>query len=228
MLFVRRSGLPGSRACVVAAGVSADSRHARVPRRKRPSGSDSTSASTAATAAATSAAQDAAQQAQQAALNSQQSMARATRSDPGTAGRAERGARLAAGAPSSVPNGLNAGRSRSPDSGLKAPGVANPCPPGSAPARRRKPAAAGRPRSPSTRPRRRRRAEPADLQCRPGHPRSISTSRATPAGPRSPGSPPPACRAQILGAIWADGAVYLINQSGIIFGGTSQVNVHLR
>jgi filamentous hemagglutinin len=31
---------------------------------------------------------------------------------------------------------------------------------------------------------------------------------------------------QILGSIRADGAVYLINQNGIIFGGSSQINVH--
>ena len=30
---------------------------------------------------------------------------------------------------------------------------------------------------------------------------------------------------KILGSIKADGSVYVINQSGIIFGGTSQVNV---
>src|SRR5262249_10544773 len=31
---------------------------------------------------------------------------------------------------------------------------------------------------------------------------------------------------QIMGAIKADGAVYLINQNGILFSGTSQINVH--
>ena len=31
---------------------------------------------------------------------------------------------------------------------------------------------------------------------------------------------------QILGSLQADGQVYVINQNGIIFGGTSQVNVH--
>ncbi|MGO8654182.1 filamentous hemagglutinin N-terminal domain-containing protein, partial [Rhizobium ruizarguesonis] len=30
---------------------------------------------------------------------------------------------------------------------------------------------------------------------------------------------------QILGSIKADGQVYVINQSGIVFGGSSQVNV---
>ena len=39
-------------------------------------------------------------------------------------------------------------------------------------------------------------------------------------------SDPSAVPSQILGAIKADGQVYVLNQNGIIFGGSSQVNVH--
>src|SRR4029079_2821548 len=40
------------------------------------------------------------------------------------------------------------------------------------------------------------------------------------------GTDPSGSPSQILGSIKADGQVYVINQNGIIFGGTSQVNVH--
>ncbi len=39
-------------------------------------------------------------------------------------------------------------------------------------------------------------------------------------------SDPSGVPSQILGQIKAEGSVYLINQNGIIFGGTSQINVH--
>ena len=47
------------------------------------------------------------------------------------------------------------------------------------------------------------------------------------AGPRgADGSRFVASPSMILGAIKADGAVYVINPNGIIFGAKSQINVH--
>lgn len=177
-----------------------------------------------ATTAATSAALDAAQQAQQAALNSQQSMARATRAIQALQAMQSAARAVAAGAPSSVPNGLVTG-GLVPDSGLKAPGVANPVTTWTGANTPTQTTSGGKTTINIDQTQ-----QNALLNWQTFNVGKDTTVNFNQQGNASwsalnkiasTGVP-----SQILGAIKADGAVYLINQNGIIFGGSSQVNVH--
>ncbi|MBR0871346.1 filamentous hemagglutinin family protein [Bradyrhizobium tropiciagri] len=179
---------------------------------------------TAATQAAMNAAQSAAQQAQQAAQNSQASMTRATQAIQALRAAQSAARGIAANAPSSVANGLNAG-GLVPDSGLKSPGIANPVTTW---------VGANTPTQTTSGGQTTVNIDQTQSQAvlnwktfnvgrdttvnfnQQGHADWAALNKVT--ASTSP--------SQILGAIKADGAVYVINQSGIIFGGTSQINVH--
>ncbi len=221
MLFVRRSN-SGSRRALFLAGVSLVAMAASSGASARPFGYSSIS--TAATAAATSAAQDAAQQAQQTALNAQQSMARATRAIQALQAAQSAARALAAGTPSSVPNGLNAG-GLVPDSGLKAPGVANPVTTWIGANTPTQTTSGGQ-----TTVNIDQTQQTALLNWQ-----TFNVGAGTTVNFNQQGNAswvalnkiaPNVAPSQILGSIKAAGSVYLINQNGIIFGGTSQVNVH--
>ncbi|WP_143201473.1 filamentous haemagglutinin family protein [Bradyrhizobium sp. NAS96.2] len=178
----------------------------------------------AATQAAISAAQDAAQQAQQAAQNSQASMTRAAQAIQALQAAQSIARGLAASAPSAVPNGLNAG-GLVPSGGLAASGVANPV---------TNWVGATTPTQTSS-------GGQTTVNINQTQPQAVlnwqsfNVGRDTTVNFNQQGNPNWAALnkiassgvpSQILGSIRADGAVYLINQNGIIFGGTSQINVH--
>ncbi|MES5481638.1 filamentous hemagglutinin family protein [Bradyrhizobium sp. INPA03-11B] len=180
--------------------------------------------SSAATQAAISAAQDAAQQAQQAAQNSQASMTRAAQAIQALQAAQSVARGLAASAPSAVPNGLNAG-GLVPSSGLAAAGVANPV---------TNWVGANTPTQTSSGGQTTVNINQTQAQAVLNW-QSFNVGRDTTVNFNQQGNPNWAALnkiastgvpSQILGSIRADGAVYLINQNGIIFGGTSQINVH--
>ncbi|WP_315700765.1 MULTISPECIES: filamentous hemagglutinin N-terminal domain-containing protein [unclassified Bradyrhizobium] len=177
-----------------------------------------------ATAAAAAAAAAAAQQAQQAAQNSQQSMTRALSAIQAMQAAQSAARAAAAAAQGAIPSGLAAG-GLVPDSGLAAPGVANPVTTwvgANTPTQSK-----GNGQTTVT-------IDQTQSQALLNW-QSFNVSRDTTVvfnqqGHRdwsalnriAPGIAP----SQIQGAIKADGAVYIINQNGIIFTGTSQINVH--
>ncbi|MGF6312177.1 filamentous hemagglutinin family protein [Bradyrhizobium sp. i1.8.4] len=180
--------------------------------------------STAATQAAVSAAQAAAQQAQQAAQNTQASMTRAAQAIQALQAAQSVARGLAASTPSAVPNGLNVG-GLVPSSGLAASGVANPV---------TNWVGANTPTQTSS-------GGQATVNIDQTQPQAVlnwqsfNVGRDTTVNFNQQGNANWAALnkiastgvpSQILGSIKADGAVYLINQNGIIFGGTSQINVH--
>ncbi|MCC8960123.1 filamentous hemagglutinin N-terminal domain-containing protein [Bradyrhizobium sp. Pear77] len=180
--------------------------------------------STAATQAAVSAAQTAAQQAQQAAQNSQASMTRAAQAIQALQAAQSAARGLAASAPSTVPNGLNAG-GLVPNSGLVASGVANPV---------TNWVGANTPTQTSSGGQTTVNIDQTQAQAVLNW-QSFNVGRDTTVNFNQQGNANWAALnkiastgvpSQILGSIRADGAVYLINQNGIIFGGTSQINVH--
>ncbi|WP_160168912.1 filamentous haemagglutinin family protein [Bradyrhizobium sp. Ai1a-2] len=188
----------------------------------RPFGSwGSTSA---ATQAASAAAQAAAQQAQQAAQNTQASMARAAQAIQALRAAQSAARNLAASAPSAVPNGLNIG-GLVPSSGLAAPGVANPV---------TNWVGANTPTQTTSNGQTTVNIEQTQSQAVLNW-QSFNVGRDTTVNFNQQGNASwaalnrvasNASPSQIMGAIKADGAVYLINQNGIIFSGTSQINVH--
>jgi filamentous hemagglutinin family protein len=201
-------------------GVSAIAIAASSGANARPLGFSSLSPSAA--AAVASAAQLAAQQAQQAAQSSQQSMARALRAIQALQA-VQNAARAAAGS-GAIPNGLASG-GLVPDSGLAAPGVANPVTTwvgASTPTQ-----TSGDGQTTVTIDQTQSRAllnwqsfnvsrDTSIVFNQQGHTDRVALNKIAASATPS----------QIRGAIKADGAVYLINQNGIIFTGTSQINVH--
>lgn len=177
-----------------------------------------------ATAAAAAAAAAAAQQAQQAAQNSQQSMTRALSAIQAMQAAQSAARAAAAAAQGAIPSGLAVG-GLVPDSGLAATGVANPVTTwvgANTPTQ-----STGNGQTTVT-------IDQTQSQALLNW-QSFNVSRDTTVvfnqqGHRdwsalnriAPGIAP----SQIQGAIKADGAVYIINQNGIIFTGTSQINVH--
>jgi filamentous hemagglutinin family protein len=176
------------------------------------------------TLAATNAALDAAQQAQQTLQNTQQSLARATQAIQTMMAVQNAARNLAASAQGSVPAGLSPG-GLVPDSGLAAPGVANPVTTWVGANTPTQSTSNGQitVNIDQTQP-------SALLNWQTFNISSNTTLKFNQQGNASwsalnkvaAGAVP----SQILGAIKADGAVYIINQNGIIFGGTSQINVH--
>jgi filamentous hemagglutinin family protein len=183
-----------------------------------------TSSSTVATTAAANAALAAAQQAQQAAQNAQASMARTVRAIQAMTAAQNAARNLAAGVGSSIPSGL-APNGLVPDSGLAAPGVANPVTtwigantPTQTTSNGQTTVTINQTQS------------QALLNWKTFNVSSSTTVDFNQQGNTSwialnkiaaTGVP-----SQIFGQIRADGQVLLINQNGIIFGGTSQVNVN--
>lgn len=176
------------------------------------------------TLAATNAALDAAQQAQQTLQNTQQSLARATQAIQSMMAVQNAARNLAASAPGSAPAGLAPG-GLVPDSGLAARGVANPVATWVGANTPTQTTSNGQitVNIDQTQP-------TALLNWQTFNISSNTTLNFNQQGNASwsalnkvaAGAVP----SQILGAIKADGAVYIINQNGIIFGGTSQINVH--
>ncbi|WP_420969891.1 filamentous haemagglutinin family protein [Bradyrhizobium sp. B120] len=212
-----------SRRGLLLAGVSSIAIAMGSPAAARPFGTWG-GVSTAATQAAVSAAQAAAQQAQQAAQNSQASMTRAAQAIQALQAAQSAARGLAASAPSTVPNGLNAG-GLVPNSGLAASGVANPV---------TNWVGANTPTQTSS-------GGQTTVNINQTQPQAVlnwqsfNVGRDTTVNFNQQGNANWAALnkiastgvpSQILGSIRADGAVYLINQNGIIFGGTSQINVH--
>jgi filamentous hemagglutinin family protein len=188
----------------------------------RPLGGAQGSAATSATAAASAAAMAAAQQSQQSALRATQSMQAML-----SAQAAARKAALAA--PGTVPNGLAAG-GLVPDSGLSAPGSANSV---STWINANTPTQSQN--GGQTTVTVKQTAAKAILNWR-----SFNVGRDTSvyfdqsAGNDSSGNgwialnrvnDPSGVPSKILGQIKSEGAVYLINRNGIIFGGSNQINV---
>ena len=212
-----------SRRGLLLAGVSSIAIAMSSPAAARPFGTWG-GVSTAATQAAVSAAQAAAQQAQQAAQNSQASMTRATQAIQALQAAQSAARGLAASAPSTVPNGLNAG-GLVPNSGLAASGVANPV---------TNWVGANTPTQTSSGGQTTVNINQTQAQAVLNW-QSFNVGRDTTVNFNQQGNANWAALnkiastgvpSQILGSIRADGAVYLINQNGIIFGGTSQINVH--
>ncbi|MBR1201887.1 MULTISPECIES: filamentous haemagglutinin family protein [unclassified Bradyrhizobium] len=212
-----------SRRGLLLAGVSSIAIAMGSPAAARPFGTWG-GVSTAATQAAVSAAQAAAQQAQQAAQNSQASMTRAAQAIQALQAAQSVARGLAANAPSTVPNGLNAG-GLVPNTGLAASGVANPV---------TNWVGANTPTQTSS-------GSQTTVNINQTQARAVlnwqsfNVGRDTTVNFNQQGNANWAALnkiastgvpSQILGSIRADGAVYLINQNGIIFGGTSQINVH--
>ncbi|WP_315833198.1 filamentous haemagglutinin family protein [Bradyrhizobium prioriisuperbiae] len=175
-------------------------------------------------AAASSAAQDAAQQALLAAQNSQQSLARATKAIQALQAAQSAARALAMNAPSSVPNGLVIG-GLVPDSGLKSPGVANPVTTW---------VGANTPTQTSNGGKTTVNIEQTQQNALLNW-QTFNVGRDTTVNFDQKGNAnwaalnkigPNAAPSQIQGAIKADGAVYLINQNGIVFSGSSQINVN--
>ncbi|MGY3696655.1 filamentous hemagglutinin family protein [Bradyrhizobium sp. USDA 3240] len=180
--------------------------------------------STAATQAAVSAAQAAAQQAQQAAQNTQASMTRAAQAIQALQAAQSAARGLAASAPSTVANGLNAG-GLVPNSGLAASGVANPVTTW---------VGANTPTQTNSGGQTTVNINQTQAQAVLNW-QTFNVGRDTTVNFNQQGNANWAALnkiastgvpSQILGSIRADGAVYVINQNGIIFGGTSQINVH--
>ncbi|WP_298364966.1 filamentous haemagglutinin family protein [uncultured Bradyrhizobium sp.] len=212
-----------SRRGLLLAGVSSIAIAMGSPAAARPFGTWG-GVSTAATQAAVSAAQAAAQQAQQAAQNSQASMTRAAQAIQALQAAQSVARGLAASAPSTVPNGLNAG-GLVPNSGLAASGVANPV---------TNWVGANTPTQTSSGGQTTVNINQTQAQAVLNW-QSFNVGRDTTVNFNQQGNANWAALnkiastgvpSQILGSIRADGAVYLINQNGIIFGGTSQINVH--
>jgi filamentous hemagglutinin family protein len=210
----------GSRRAWLLMGVSAIAIAASSGANARPLGVWSTSAATTAAAAA----QAAAQQAQQAAQSSQQSLTRATQAIQAlkAAQAAARG--LAASAPSGVPDGLAIG-GLVPDSGLASTGVANAVTSWSG---------ANTPTQTTGNGQTTVTVDQTQASALLNW-QSFNISRNTTLNIDQHGNTSWSALnkvaagiapSQILGAIKADGEVYVINQNGIIFGGTSQINVH--
>ncbi|WP_342710252.1 filamentous hemagglutinin family protein [Bradyrhizobium sp. B124] len=212
-----------SRRGLLLAGVSSIAIAMGSPAAARPFGTWG-GVSTAATQAAVSAAQAAAQQAQQAAQNSQASMTRAAQAIQALQAAQSAARGLAVSAPSTVPNGLNAG-GLVPNSGLAASGVANPV---------TNWVGANTPTQTSSGSQTTVNINQTQAQAVLNW-QSFNVGRDTTVNFNQQGNANWAALnkiastgvpSQILGSIRADGAVYLINQNGIIFGGTSQINVH--
>ncbi|MGY3591283.1 filamentous hemagglutinin family protein [Bradyrhizobium sp. USDA 4341] len=212
-----------SRRGLLLAGVSSIAIAMGSPAAARPFGTWG-GVSTAATQAAVSAAQAAAQQAQQAAQNTQASMTRAAQAIQALQAAQSAARGLAASAPSTVPNGLNAG-GLVPNSGLAASGVANPV---------TNWVGANTPTQTSSGSQTTVNINQTQAQAVLNW-QSFNVGRDTTVNFNQQGNANWAALnkiastgvpSQILGSIRADGAVYLINQNGIIFGGTSQINVH--
>lgn len=218
---LRRARL-GSRRTLFLAGVSSVAIAVSSSASARPFGT--WGGNNAATQAATDAAQVAAQQAQQAAQNSQQSLMRATRAIQTLQAMQTQARNIAASTPSSVPNGLNPG-GLVPDGGLKALGVANPVTTW---------VGANTPTQTTSGDKTTVNIDQTQLQAllnwQSFNVGSNTTLNFNQRGNASwsalnkvaAGASP----SQILGSIKADGRVYVINQNGIIFGGTSQINVN--
>ncbi|GKQ52146.1 filamentous haemagglutinin family protein [Bradyrhizobium sp. Ce-3] len=212
-----------SRRGLLLAGVSSIAIAMGSPAAARPFGTWG-GVNSAATQAAVSAAQTAAQQAQQAAQNSQASMTRAAQAIQALQAAQSAARGLAASAPSAVPNGLNAG-GLVPSSGLAASGVANPV---TNWVGANTPTQTGSGGQTTVNINQTQAQAVLNWQ-------SFNVGRDTTVNFNQQGNANWAALnriastgvpSQILGSIKADGAVYLINQSGIIFGGTSQINVH--
>lgn len=212
-----------SRRGLLLAGVSSIAIALSSPASARPFGSWG-SGGAAAAQAAMSAAQQAAQQAQQAAQNTRASMTRAAQAIQSLRAAQSAARGIAANAPSTVPNGLNSG-GLVPDSGLKAPGVANPVTTW---------VGANTPTQTSS-------GGQTTVNIDQTQPQALlnwqtfNVGQNTTVNFNQQGNAnwaalnkvaPNVAPSQILGAIKADGAVYVINQNGIIFGGSSQINVH--
>ncbi|WP_027580552.1 filamentous haemagglutinin family protein [Bradyrhizobium sp. Ai1a-2] len=179
---------------------------------------------TAATQAAANAAQAAAQQAAQAAQNTQASMARAAQAVQALRAAQSAARNLAANAPSAIPNGLNVG-GLVPDSGLRAPGVANDVTSW---------VGANTPTQTTSNGQTTVNIEQTQQSALLNW-QNFNVGRDTTVNFDQKGNATWSALnrvasnvspSQIMGAIKADGAVYVINQNGIIFGGTSQINVH--
>ena len=213
---------PGSRRTLFLAGVSSVAIAVSSSASARPFGT--WGVNTAATQVATDAAQVAAQQAQQAAQNSQQSLMRATRAIQALQAMQTQARNVSASAPSTIPNGLNVG-GLVPDSGLKATGIANPVTTW---------VGANTPTQTTS-------GGKSTVNIDQTQPQALLNWQSFNVGTGTivnfnqrgnaswaalnkiaAGASP----SQILGSIKADGRVYLINQNGIIFGGTSQINVN--
>lgn len=176
------------------------------------------------TLAATNAAMEAAQQAQQTLQNTQQSLARATQAIQSMMAVQNAARNLAASAPGSVPAGLSPG-GLVPDSGLAARGVANPVTTWVGANTPTQTTSNGQTTVTIDQ------TQPSALL----NWQTFNISSNTTLNFNQQGNvswsalnkvAAGAVPSQILGAIKADGAVYIINQNGIIFGGTSQINVH--
>ncbi|WP_229181688.1 filamentous haemagglutinin family protein [Bradyrhizobium oropedii] len=170
------------------------------------------------------AAQQAAQQAQQAAQNTQASMIRATQAIQALRAAQSVARGIAASAPSTVPNGLNIG-GLVPSSGLAASGVAKPVTDW---------VGANTPTQTTSGAQTTVNIDQTQSQALLNW-QSFNVGKDTTVNFNQQGNAswaalnrvaPNVAPSQILGAIKADGAVYVINQSGIIFGGSSQINVH--
>lgn len=210
-----------SRRAWLLAGVSLMAIAANSEASARPLGSAGVSA---ATSLASSAALDASQQAQQAALNAQQSMARATRAVQTLQAMQSAARAAAANAQSSVPNGLTTG-GLVPDSGLRAPGVANPVTSWQGANTPTQTTIGGQTTVNIDQ------TQPQALL----NWQTFNVGKGTTINFDQQGNASwsalnrisaSASPSQILGTIKADGMVYLINPNGIIFGGSSQINVH--
>jgi filamentous hemagglutinin family protein len=178
----------------------------------------------AATTAASNAALQAAQQAAQAAANSQQSLARAARAIQALQAAQAAARQLAARNGSSVPDGLATG-GLVPDSGLAAPGVANPVVTWVGATTPTQTSSGGQ-----TTVTIQQTQQNALLNWL-----TFNISQNTTLVFNQQGNPgwtalnkiaSGIAPSQILGHIKADGQVLVINQNGIIFGGTSQIDVH--
>ncbi|WP_139025055.1 filamentous haemagglutinin family protein [Bradyrhizobium sp. STM 3843] len=188
----------------------------------RPLGAVGQSAS--ATAAAAAAAAAAAQQAQQAAQSSQQSMTRALSAIQAMQAAQNAAHAAAAAGQSAIASGLAAG-GLVPDSGLTATGVANPVTTWVGANTPTQSTGNGQ--------------TTVSIDQTQSHAllnwQTFNVSRDTTVVFNQQGHTdwsalnkiaPGIAPSQIQGAIKADGAVYIINQNGIIFTGTSQINVH--
>lgn len=192
------------------------------PAGARPMGAMGVSAS--ATAAAASAAAAAAAQAQQAAQASQQSMTRALGAIQAMRAAQAAARNAAAGAPNTIPSGLATG-GLEPDSGLASPGVANPVTTWVGANTPTQTTSNGQTTVTIDQTQQR-----ALLNWQ-----TFNVARDTTVVFNQQGRAdwsalnrvaPGIAPSEIRGAIRADGAVYIINQNGIIFSGTSQINVH--
>lgn len=174
---------------------------------------------------ASGAAQDAAQQALLAARNSQQSLERATKAIQALQAAQSAARALAMNAPSNIPNGLVTGGLVPDTSGLKSPGVANPVVNWSGANTPTQTTNGGKTTVNIEQ------TQPTALL----NWQTFNVGRDTTVNFDQKGNTTwsalnkitsNTAPSQIQGAIKADGAVYLINPNGIIFGGSSQINVN--